>query len=62
MCVCVCVHWSEKVRWGVEDMGHYDEKTWKRVVPLLVEKLDREELERFKKLRMYVYGPGRRPR
>lgn len=52
----LCEGWSDEIRQGVMDLGQYDEQTWKRLEPQLVEKGEREKVDRFKKLGGGGYG------
>lgn len=46
----MCEPWGTELQQGVTDMDYYDEQTWKKLDPKLVEKGEREELERLKKM------------
>lgn len=46
---------SAKMQQSVTDLDYYDGQTWKRLDPQLVEKGEHEELDRFKKMRVYEY-------
>lgn len=50
-----CEMWADEIRRVVVELEYYDEQTWKRLVPELVQKGEREELDRFMKTGVYEY-------
>lgn len=51
----MCEGWSDDVRRGVVGLEYYDGQTWKRLDPSLVERGEREDLDRFTKMGAYAY-------
>lgn len=51
----MCDKEDPELRSWATDMKYYDEVTWKKLEPALVELEERAELERFKKMGVYEY-------
>lgn len=51
----MCEAWSDDVRRGAVDLGYYDEQTWKRFNPKLVEMGEKADLEHVQEMGVYEY-------